>query len=66
MTVATSDGLEQVIIRGQGCGLLSARDLQEEIRRAKRQLKEEYLEAPKEKGSKYYLMEDVPEGFQQL
>lgn len=66
VTVATSDGLEQVIIRGQGCGLLSARDLQEEIRRAKRRLKEEYLEAPKEKGSKYYLMEDVPEGFQQL
>ena len=27
VTVATSDGLEQVIIRGAGCGLLSAQDL---------------------------------------
>ena len=31
ITVATSDGLEQVIIRGQGCALLSARELEEEI-----------------------------------
>ena len=28
VTVATSDGLEQIIIRGQGCALLSAKDLQ--------------------------------------
>lgn len=31
VTVATSDGLEQVIIRGQGCLLLSARELLEEV-----------------------------------
>lgn len=31
ITVATSDGLEQIIIRGQGCSLLSARELKEEI-----------------------------------
>jgi len=31
VTVATSDGLEQLIIRGQGCRLLSARDLKEEV-----------------------------------
>lgn len=31
VTVATSDGLEQLIIRGQGCLLLSARDLKEEV-----------------------------------
>lgn len=31
VTVVTSDGLEQIIIRGQGCGLISARELQEEI-----------------------------------
>lgn len=31
VTVATSDGLEQIIIRGQGCALLSARELKEEI-----------------------------------
>lgn len=33
VTVATSDGLEQLIIRGQGCRLLSARELLEEVKR---------------------------------
>lgn len=42
VTVATSDGLEQVIIRGQGCGLLSSRELLEEIGRAKKELRERY------------------------
>lgn len=32
ITVATSDGLEQIIIRGQGCKLLSARELKEQIK----------------------------------
>ena len=50
VTVATSDGLEQVIIRGQGCGLLSARELEEEIHRVEGQLREDYLEQqPKDK-----------------
>ena len=43
ITVATSDGLEQVIIRGQGCALLSAKDLQEEIERSKVSFKEQYM-----------------------
>lgn len=47
VTVATSDRLEQMIITGQGCRLLSARDLKEEIERAGRQLKEEYEELQK-------------------
>ncbi len=34
VTVATSDGLEQIIIRGQGCNLISSRELKEEIDRA--------------------------------
>lgn len=42
ITVATSDGLEQIIIRGQGCSLLSARELQEEINRVIRSSIEEY------------------------
>ena len=46
ITVATSDGLEQIIIRGAGCKLLSARDLQEEIRLAEANLKEAYLKQP--------------------
>lgn len=43
VTVATSDGLEQIIIRGQGCGLLSSRELREEIEREKKKLRENYL-----------------------
>ena len=43
ITVATSDGLEQVIIRGQGCALLSAKDLQEEIIRSKAEFTEQHL-----------------------
>ncbi len=31
ITVATSDGLQQIIVRGQGCKLLSARELKAEI-----------------------------------
>jgi predicted RNA-binding protein with PIN domain len=31
ITVATSDGLQQLIIRGAGCALLSARELKMEI-----------------------------------
>ena len=33
MTVATSDALEQIIIVGQGCKLLSSRELKEEMER---------------------------------
>lgn len=49
VTVATSDGLEQVIIRGQGCYLLSARELLEEVEQKERQLKEEYLKPASER-----------------
>ena len=42
VTVATSDGLEQIIIRGEGCSLLSARELLLEIERVKKQLREDY------------------------
>lgn len=48
ITVATSDGLEQVIIRGQGCGLVSASELLEEIAHARAKLRKGYLEGPKE------------------
>ncbi len=44
VTVATSDGLEQIIIMGQGCQLLSARDLQQEISRQEDMLRQDYLE----------------------
>ncbi len=40
--VATSDGLEQVIIRGKGCRLLSARELKEEMVLANQKTLEDY------------------------
>jgi small GTP-binding protein len=40
VTVATSDGLEQIIIRGQGCYLLSAREFQQEVKRVEEQIRE--------------------------
>lgn len=47
VTVATSDGLEQIIIRGQDGYLLSARELKEEIERANQQAVETYQESQK-------------------
>ncbi|MBR5578659.1 MAG: TetM/TetW/TetO/TetS family tetracycline resistance ribosomal protection protein [Lachnospiraceae bacterium] len=57
ITVATSDGLEQIIIRGQGCYLLSAGDLKEEISRKKTEFRESYME--KKENSKLYLKEII-------
>jgi ribosomal protection tetracycline resistance protein len=44
IVVATSDGLQQVIIRGVGCSLLSARELKAEIDGAYERIKKEYKE----------------------
>ena len=44
VTVATSDGLEQIIMRGQGCKLLSARELEAEVKSMENSLRQEYLE----------------------
>lgn len=57
ITVATSDGLEQIIIRGEGCRLLSARDLREEINRARAALKEEFLDSRRK--VKNYLLDGL-------
>ena len=61
ITVATSDGLEQMIIRGQGCALLSAKDLQEEIERCKASFKEQHMNQWKEERNLLgeYLSEEV-------
>ncbi len=55
IVVATSDGLQQIIIRGVGCSLLSARELKEEIERANEKIKEEYEE--KREKDRNYLMD---------
>lgn len=54
VTVATSDGLEQLIIRGQGCKLLSAKDLHEDTERMSQHIREEYLNK-NQKGKNYLL-----------
>lgn len=57
--VATSDGLEQIIIRGAGCELLSARELEQEVIDKNNQLLENYQENNEK--SRNYLMEGVSE-----
>lgn len=44
VTVATSDGLEQIIILGQGGLRMSAQDLKEEIEQTNQVIRREYLE----------------------
>lgn len=44
VTVATSDGLQQIIVRGEGGALLSARELKEEIERANEKVMQVYEE----------------------
>ena len=59
VTVATSDGLEQVIIRSQGCLLMSSRELRQEIERIKVEIRREHLEKNQERGN--YLLNYLPE-----
>lgn len=59
VTVATSDGTEQVIIRGQGCYLLSAQELRTEIELTKQEMKEVYLS--KTKKDRNYLFDYLDE-----
>jgi len=65
ITVATSDGLQQIIIRGAGCSLLSARELKAEVYRANERMKREYYEM---KGiDRNYLADKLsPEAKQQM
>lgn len=46
ITVATSDGLQQVIIRGAGCELLSARDLEADVKQALSQMRSNIAKSP--------------------
>lgn len=42
VTVATSDGLEQIIIRGAGCKLLTSRDFEAEIKNSAQTMKDRF------------------------
>ncbi len=57
VTVATSDGLEQIIIRGKGCALFSARELKEEIERASEEIQRAYGDKTLEERN--YLLDGV-------
>lgn len=59
VTVATSDGLEQIIIRGQGCRLFSAREFAEEIQNANASLQEKMQEVSEH--SHNYLLDHASE-----
>lgn len=59
VTVATSDGLEQLIIYGQGCLLMSAKDLREDIDRVAAELRETREQF--RPSGKRYLFEEVDE-----
>lgn len=59
VTVATSDRLEQIIIRGQGCRLMSAREFEEEIGRMNEQIRQDFEE--KQTGEKQYMTDFISE-----
>ena len=59
VTVATSDGLEQVIILGQGARRMSAAGLREEVELALREMREEHL--GEEEGLRNYLFDYLNE-----
>ena len=64
VTVATSDGLEQIIIRGAGCALISSRELEAEIADAKKRMNENYVNhkaAQVQEKTKTYLLDDLDE-----
>ena len=61
VTVATSDHLEQIIIHGQGCRLISARELKEEIRRLSEAVHQEYQERKTGEKHKNYLLDSMSE-----
>lgn len=63
ITVATSDGLQQIIIRGAGSAILSARELKEEIDRVNERTMEEFQE--KRGRDRSYLIDALTEGAKQ-
>ena len=59
ITVVTSDGLEQIIIRSTGCLLMSSRELKEEIDRISAQRIREHKEG--NINNKNYLLDGIDE-----
>ncbi|MDD3338923.1 MAG: TetM/TetW/TetO/TetS family tetracycline resistance ribosomal protection protein [Lachnospiraceae bacterium] len=68
VVVATSDGLEQIIILGQGCRLFSARELKEELERTNEEVRSQF---PKQTRSHRnylfdWLSDDLAEKLEQI
>ena len=59
VTVATSDGLEQMIILGQGAVRMSAKGLREELKAANQEISQ-ILGHRKATGGKNYLFDQLP------
>lgn len=68
VTVATSDGLEQIIIRGQGAALLSAREFHTEVEEMNQEIRREFLEKGKKSGNYLfnYLDEELSEYMEEI
>jgi len=61
VTVATSDGIEQIIIRSQGCLLLSARELEKEVEIASKNIVEDFNNKKDVASEKNYLFDSLDE-----
>lgn len=57
VTVATSDGLEQIIIMGQGANRLSAKGLKDEIEATQKQIRQQWQ--GQRQSSKNYLIDNI-------
>ncbi len=57
ITVATSDGLQQIIIRGTGSYIMSAKDLKIDIENAKERIKQQY--ETKQGKNRNYLLDSI-------
>lgn len=57
VTVATSDGLEQIIIMGQGAQRMSAKGLRDEIKATENQIRQQWHE--RRQSSKNYLIDNI-------
>ena len=62
VTVATSDGLEQIIIMGQGAHRISARGLKKEIEDTEKAARQEWHQ--RRQSSKNYLFDNMSEELQ--
>ncbi|MGE5676938.1 MAG: NYN domain-containing protein, partial [Pseudomonadota bacterium] len=64
IAVATSDGLQQIIVRGAGCSLLSARELLAEVEEANRRMRQEYQEMMEKDRNR--LIDSLPDEAKQM